>query len=341
MPIGTKKLLLVIALTAILAGSAVAGAYTIFKPPGTETKTPFKVAAFCHSSPGDLVWAAVERGYRAAESALGCQVVLRYAEGDIHKQADMIREAAGGDYNAIITSIEDPTIYDEPIALAKAKGMITVSVFDDDVTQNDRDFFVGPKAGPSGELCDYYVAWKRCQLADDRGHLFDGAKILYAAEDPSMVYVILAKQAIQDYCTYKNYNVEINEIECTYDLATIEERIRAYLTANPDTDLILGSGCITDTGACLVLENGGFTAGSAPFHYGWVTCLDDARSIQKGFSPAGVSFSASTMGYLAVMNAYFVWENSGIMPKDIRLDPIDVTPQNVGDLIQGLEAGLF
>jgi simple sugar transport system substrate-binding protein len=341
MPVGTKKLLFVIALTAIIAGAAVAGAFTVFQVPGAGTTNSFKVAAFCHSSAGDLVWAAVERGYRAAESALGCKVVLRYAEGDIHKQADMIREAAAGDYNAIITSIEDPTIYDDPIALAKAHGMVTVAVFDDDVTPNARDIFVGPKAGPNGELCDYYVAWKRCQLADDRGHLFDGAKILYAAEDPSMVYVILAKQAIQDYCKYKNYKVTINEIECTYDLATIEERIRAYLTANPDTDLILGSGCITDTGACLVLENGGYTAGTAPYHYGWVTCLDDARSIQKGYSPAGVAFSASTMGYLAVMNAYFIWKNPGVMPKDIRLDPLDVTPQNVGALIDGLSSGLF
>lgn len=336
-----EQIIIVVVIVGVVCG--VTG-YIVAPKKAAETSLPgegFKIIGFTHTDPGDICWEIIESGAEAAAEQLGASFVMRYFEGSLEDQANAIRVAAEGDADLILTSIIDPYLFDDPIQLCINNGKTVMAWIDDDLmTENPRQGIITYPSLRGRGGADYYAAWVRMEELEKDMYLHDGLKMVVPACDLTADYCIEVIDAVNTYLEeggYKDYTVDI--IETTFDLGTIEERERAYFVGHPDVEIVLTTGWISSTGVVLAMEHTEMEPGDV-IHYSWVLNDIDARGIEEGYSQKGITFSPASIGYLSVLDGFFV-ATTGLRAVEAEIDLIWIDQSNVGEFIEGIAEFFF
>ncbi len=301
-------------------------------PPPLDT---IKVAFVCHGNPADACWIAYHNGADAlAERLRNVEVVYRYSVEDIALQVDMMGEEIARGVDAIIVSIADATALDEPIQEARDAGIVVIAYDCDDpegADGNARQAFVTSSV-TGGGLC-YDTGYLRGQLVGDymSDHGITDADIFRPNEGPGATWSEAEKEGFRDGTAEKGYTTGVDyfehEIEAGYDVAIAEERIRAYLVAHPETDLLVPVGGCTSIASVLAEEALEMEAGELPI-WSWPHGEVDARGIESGLVIAGVTDSHSSVGAVALYEAVMAVQ-FGVGPVDVTMPLVVVDETNI------------
>jgi len=303
-----------------------------------------KVAFICHGSSEDPCWIAYHNGAKAlAERLRNVEVVFRYAAEDIPKQVDMIREEIARGVDAIIVSIADKDALDAPIQEARDAGIVVIAYDCDDpegAEGNARQAFVTSSV-TGGGLC-YDTGYLRGQLVADYG-IPEGGHIFFPNEGPGATWSEACKQGFIDALAERGYiegvDYYLDEIEATYSVETAEERIRAYLVAHPEVDILVPCGGCTSIASVLAEEALGMEPGEVPI-FSWPHGDVDARGIREGLVIAGVTDSHSSVGAICLYEAVMAVE-FGVGPIDVTMPLVVVDQSNIDEWAPGWENMLY
>lgn len=303
-----------------------------------------KVAFVCHGNPADACWVAYHNGAEAlAERLRNVEVVYRYSVEDIVLQVDMVREEIVRGVDAIIVSIAHETALDEPIQEARDAGIVVIAYDCDDpegAAGNARQAFITSSI-TGGGLC-YDTGYLRGLLVGDYG-VPAGGDIFTPNEGPGASWSMDAQQGLLDGLEEKGYiegvDFFVHEIDASYDVATAEERIRAYLVAHPETDILVPVGGCCSIASVLAEEALEMEPGELPI-FSWPHGEVDARGIQSGLVIAGVTDSHSSVGAIALYEAVMAVQ-FGFGPVDVTMPLVVVDESNIDQWAAGWEAMLY
>lgn len=278
---------------------------------GTWALVPSKVAKvekpgeglrfdFINQASGeDPVFAAVKQGIKDFCEPMGIKFVSRSAEGDVSKVPRWIDDAVAAGSDGIILSAWIPELIEDSVVNAINSGVPVVSTIID--PGGSRTAFVGV-----GDL--HALGEMKAEPLDP--YLSEGSKVLAVHEEISMRSLAYKDAAIEHWENDVGIHVEVTDLEATNDIATIESRVLAELTAHPgEYDAILAMGGVTTAGSVLAEKDAGLEPGELP-----ITGLDflapTIDGIREGYVIGVVSWQPYESGYIpaAILYPLVKWE---------------------------------
>jgi len=276
-----------------------------------------------HAPDSDSWWNVIKNALKNAEHDLGVKVEYRNpASGDIADMARIIEQASASNPTGIITTIADFNVLETPIKNAIAKGIPVITVNSGTAEQSKKlgalmhigqpEYEAGKGAGERAKaagvtkfVCvNHYItntaSIERCQGYADGLGVKLGDQMLDSGMDPTDVY----------------------------------NRLKAFLTAHPDTNGILTLGPNSADPTIKLLRD----TGSASKYKSFISFDldgDIAKAIKDGTMEAAIDQQPYLQGYLPVV---FLTEYAryGVIPSNnVNTGPGFVTKKNI-DLVQKL-----
>jgi simple sugar transport system substrate-binding protein len=285
--------------------------------------------AFVTHGGDDPFWATVKRGVEDAAEVIGCKITFSLDGGDLAAQRKSFDEAVASNPDGIALVINDESAWDKPVQDAIDSG-IPVCGFDNDdpkgAAGNARIFYVGSDDYAGGIA----IGQKLIIIAQDMGIDLASATAAMPAETIGATYVNQrsagVNKAFEDFgMTTKLEIVDAGGLERT----VVEERMTAYLLANPDVTFLLGAGSICTEMLGASLKGAGIDPG-AVISGGFGTLTGTIEGIKEGYVHATVDQQPYLAGYLTLVSLHL---NSlyGLAPQ-INTGGGIVTKDNIGVL---------
>jgi len=196
---------------------------------------PLDIVFTHHSSASNTFWQAVQKGFEDACGKISaeCQMIFTQTEGSVQEQLANMEAALARQPDAILTSIVDNTALDEIIERARDAGLVVIGVNVDDLegaAGNARQAFVGQGFLPAG----YSPSEAQSANFPEDGPI----KILVGVSASGQNWSEQRAQGVINFIeAYKVANpdreVTWERIDSGTDLATVGDRVGAYLGANP------------------------------------------------------------------------------------------------------------
>jgi simple sugar transport system substrate-binding protein len=276
-----------------------------------------------HAPDSDSWWNTIKNALKNAEHDLGVKVEYRNpSTGDIADMARIIEQASASNPTGIITTIADFDVLQSSIKGAIAKGIPVVTVNSGTAEQSKKlgallhigqpEYDAGKGAGLRAKaagvtkfLCvNHYItntaSVERCQGYADGLGVKLGDQMVDSGLDPTQVY----------------------------------NKVKAYLTAHPDTDGLLTLGPNSADPTIKLLRDMG-TAGKFKSFISFDLDGDIAQAIKDGIMEAAIDQQPYLQGYLPIV---FLTEYAryGVIPaNNINTGPGFVTKKNIA-LVQKL-----
>jgi len=184
-----------------------------------------------HAPDSDSWWNTIKNGLALAGSQVGAEVEYRNPPtGDIADMARIIEQAAASNPDGIITTLADPDVLNGPITNAVAKG-IPVIIINSGTPEQAADvgalMYIGQPEYDAG-------------LAAGQRAKRDGVGSFVCVNH------VVSNPVVGERCRgfADGLGVELGEsmIDSGQDPAEIKNKVKAYLSANPDTDAVLTLG---------------------------------------------------------------------------------------------------
>ena len=289
-----------------------------------------------HSSASNTFWQAVKKGFDDACERIdaNCQMIFTQTEGAVQEQLANMEAALARQPDAILTSIVDNTALDEIIQRARDAGVIVIGVNVDDLegaNGNARQAFIG-----QGFLAAGY-SLGRAQSANfpDEGPI----KVLVGISAPGQNWSEQRGGGVlrfmEDYAAANpDREVTFERIDSGTDLATVGDRVGAYLGANPDTTAYFDTG-FWHAAVARVLADRGVAPGEVLLG-GFDLVPEAVEQMQNGYIQVQVDQQPYMQGFMPVMQVYLA-ETVGLAPADIDTGQGIVTPADA-DAIMDLSA---
>ncbi|MEM7444637.1 MAG: sugar ABC transporter substrate-binding protein [Pseudomonadota bacterium] len=294
-----KKLLLTSVALVAIAGTAQAERYVMVT----------------HTQGTDPFWPVVERGGRDAAEDLGVDFEYNFApSGDMSDMAQLIEAATATQPDGIIVSLPDPDALGGAIQDAVDAGIPVITMNSGlessaglgalmHVGQPERDagFAAGQRAmaeGVTKGLCLNQEAFNTA-LVDRCSGYFDAM------------------------------GAELNQIDVSNDVAQIETRTAAALTADPEIDGLLAVGPHVCAAAATAVEEVG-----ADVH---LACFDLSPEVMNLIEAGDVSFTIDQQqylqGYMPVVVLHLYNNHAGMLPgANVPSGPGFVDASNAGSV---------
>ena len=281
-----------------------------------------------HSSASNTFWQAVKKGYDDACERVdaNCQMIFTQTEGAVQEQLANMEAALAREPDAILTSIVDNTALDELIQRARDAGVIVIGVNVDDLEGADgnaRQAFVGQGFLPAG----YSLGQAQSANFPEEGPI----NVLVGISAPGQNWseqrgggVIAFMEDFGEENPDREVNVE--RIDSGTDLATVSDRVGAYLAANPDTTAYFDTG-FWHAGVARVLADRGVEPGEVllggfdlvpeaveQMQAGYIQVQVDQQPYMQGFMPVIMVYQAVTVG---LVPAYINTGEALVYPADV------------------------
>lgn len=276
-----------------------------------------------HAPDSDSWWNTIKNALKNAEHDLGVKVEYRNpSTGDIADMARIIEQATASNPTGIITTIADYNVLESAIKGAVAKGIPVITVNSGTAEQSKKlgalmhigqpEYDAGKGAGERAKaagvtkfLCvNHYItntaSVERCQGYADALGVKLGDQMLDSGLDPTGVY----------------------------------NKVKAYLTAHPDTNGILTLGPNSADPTIKLLRD----TGSASKYKSFISFdldSDIAQAIKDGIMESAIDQQPYLQGYLPVV-LLTEYARYGVMPaNNINTGPGFVTKKTIA-LVQKL-----
>nr|MBA3326396.1 substrate-binding domain-containing protein [Paracoccaceae bacterium] len=232
----------------------------------------------------------------------------------VQEQLANMEAALARQPDAILTSIVDNTALDEIIQRARDAGVVVIGVNVDDLkgaAGNARQAFVGQGFLPAG----YSLGEAQSANFPEDGPI----KVLVGVSAPGQNWSEQRAQGVIDFIeAYKAANpdreVTWERIDSGTDLATVGDRVGAYLGANPDTTAYFDTG-YWHAAVARVLADRGVPPGEVLLG-GFDLVPEVVEQMQSGYVQVQVDQQPYMQGFLPVMQVYLA-ETIGLAPADI------------------------
>jgi len=292
-----------------------------------------------HSSASNTFWQAVQRGFNDACERIdaNCQMIFTQNEGAVQEQLANMEAALAREPDAILTSIVDNTALDEIIQRARDSGVIVIGVNVDDLegaSGNARQAFVGQGFLPAG----YSLGQAQSANFPEEGPINVLVGISAPGQNWSEQRGAGVISFMEDYAEANpDREVNIERIDSGTDLATVSDRVGAYLAANPDTTAYFDTG-YWHAGVARVLADRGVEPGEVLLG-GFDLVPEAVEQMQAGYIQAQVDQQPYMQGFMPVMQVYLA-DTVGLAPADIDTGQGIVTPEDADTIMELSEQGL-
>jgi simple sugar transport system substrate-binding protein len=257
-----------------------------------------------HSSAANTFWQAVKKGFEDACGKIDahCQMVFTQNEGSIDQQVANMQAAIASNPTALLTTVVDANAYSQVLADARAKGVLVIAV-NVDALVND------PKAIPHAFIGQGFVAAGHA-LGKALGDKFPAEgpiKVMVGVSAPGQSWseqrAAGVMQFLDEYkAAHPERQVTYEKMDSGTDIATVADRVGAYLNANPDTTAYYDTGYWV-AGLGRVLQD----RGVAPGKYllgGFDVVPDVLTQVKAGYVQAVVDQQPYMQGFMPVMEVY-------------------------------------
>ncbi|MBO6894524.1 MAG: substrate-binding domain-containing protein, partial [Roseibium sp.] len=213
----------------LIAMAAAAVAFTGLTAPSYAEGERFVLIS--HAPDSDSWWNTIKNGLALAGEQVGAEVEYRNPPtGDIADMARIIEQTAASNPDGIITTLADPDVLSGPIQNAVAKG-IPVIIINSGTPEQAADvgalMYVGQPEYDAG-------------LAAGQRAKRDGIGSFLCVNH------VVSNPVVGERCRgfADGLGVELGDsmIDSGQDPAEIKNKVKAYLTANPDTEAVLTLG---------------------------------------------------------------------------------------------------
>ena len=303
---------------------------------GAMAQEPLDIVFTHHSSASNTFWQAVQKGFDDAcgKIAANCQMIFTQTEGAVQEQLANMEAALARQPDAILTSIVDNTALDEIIQRARDAGVIVIGVNVDDLegaAGNARQAFIGQGFLPAG----YSLGEAQSANFPAEGPI----KVLVGVSAPGQNWSEQRAQGVMNFLEdYKAANpdreIAWERIDSGTDLATVGDRVGAYLGANPDTTAYFDTG-YWHAAVARVLADRGVEPGKVLLG-GFDLVPEVVEQMKTGYVQVQVDQQPYMQGFMPVMQVYLS-KTVGLAPADIDTGQGIITP-DMADSIMELAA---
>src|SRR5438105_7144944 len=252
-----------------------------------------KVAVVTHGDTGSF-WSVFKKGVDQAQSDLkarGVSVQQVYANNDVSKQVNGIKNAIASKVNVIATSVPDASALKDSLTTAASKGIEIITV--------------NSGLGAFDSLKTYMVHVGQTEDAAGQG----AGKQFNAAGAKNLVVLIhessnagLTQRAAGAKKTFKGTTKTLLIPNATSDLPGTQQKIKAYFQANKKTDAFLALNPDVATAALTAVPSG-TKIGTFDLSPGVIT------AVQQGKILFAIDQQQYLQGYLPVVFAYLFVNN--------------------------------
>jgi simple sugar transport system substrate-binding protein len=286
---------------------------------------PLDIAFTVHSSASNTFWQAVQKGYEDACAKVGatCQMVYVQTDGSVQEQVANMEAALSRSPDALITSIVDNTAFDDVIQRARDAGVIVIASNVDDLegaAGNARQAFVGQGFVPAG----YSLAEAQSANFPADGPLHVLVGVSGPGQNWSEQRALGITNFLDEYIAANpDREITYEKIDSGLDLATVSDRVGAYLAANTNTNAYFDTG-FWHAGVARVLADRGIPPGQVLLG-GFDLVPDVIEQMEAGYIQVQVDQQPYMQGFLPVMEVYLA-KTVGLSPTDIDTGQGIVTP---------------
>lgn len=300
-----------LAKTFALAVTLVAAPFVIAGAASAEGERYILVS---HAPDSDSWWNTIKNGIALAGKQMGVTVEYRNPPtGDLADMARIIEQAAASKPDGIITTLADFDVLSGPIRAAVDQG-IDVIIMNSGTPEQTREvgalMFVGQPEYDAG-------------LAAGMRAKGDGIKSFVCVNH------VISNTVVADRCRgfADGLGIELGDsmIDAGQDPAEIKNRVKAYLTANPDTQAVLTLGPTSADPTIQALQEMG-TAGS--LYFGTFDLgTEIVKAIKDGTIKWGIDQQPFLQAYLPVV-ILTNYDRYGVLPgNNINSGPGFVTKE--------------
>ncbi|MBF9060375.1 substrate-binding domain-containing protein [Rhodobacterales bacterium HKCCSP123] len=241
-----------------------------------------------HAPDSDSWWNTIKNGLALAGEQMGVTVEYRNPPtGDLADMARIIEQAAASGPDGIITTLADPDVLSGPISAAVDAG-IDVIIINSGTPEQAREvgalMYVGQPEYDAG-----YAAGLRA-AGDGVGSFLC---VNHYINSPS------STQRCQGFADGLGIDLGNQMIDSGQDPSEIQNRVMAYLNANPDTDAVLTLGPTSADPTILALEEMGL---AGDIYFGTFDLGDNiVQAIRDGVIQWGIDQQPYLQAYLPVI----------------------------------------
>jgi simple sugar transport system substrate-binding protein len=279
-----------------MAATAVAAATLV----GAAQAEGERYVLVSHAPDSDSWWNTIKNGLALAGEQMGVTVEYRNPPtGDLADMARIIEQAAASGPDGIITTLADPSVLSGPIRAAVDSG-IDVIIINSGTPEQAREvgalMYVGQPEYDAG-----YAAGLRA-AGDGVGSFLC---VNHYISSPS------STERCQGFADGLGIDLGNQMIDSGQDPAEIQNRVMAYLNANPDTDAVLTLGPTSADPTILALEQMGL---SGDIYFG---TFDLGENIVQGIRDGVIQWGIDQQPYLQAYLPIVVLANYhrfGVLP---------------------------
>ncbi len=300
---------------------------------------PLDIVFTVHSGASNTFWQAVQKGYEDACSKLAanCQMVYVQTDGSVQEQVANMEAAIARTPDALITSIVDNNAFDDVIKRARDAGIVVIASNVDDLegaAGNARQAFIGQGFVPAG----YSLAaaqWKNMPAEGD-------LHILVGVSAPGQNWSEQRALGVTNFLDEQiaanpDRKITYEKIDSGTDLATVGDRVGAYLSANPNTNAYFDTG-FWHAAVGRVLADRGVEPGKVLLG-GFDLVPEVLEQMKAGYVQVQVDQQPYMQGFMPVMQVYLA-KTVGLSPADIDTGQGIVTPDMVDAIMELSAKGL-
>lgn len=322
-----------------LKSMAAAMAFMATTAPAALAQEGMNIVFTHHSSASNTFWQAVQRGFNDACERVNanCQMIFTQTEGAVDQQLANMEAALARNPDALLTSIVDDNAFDNNLQRAVDRGITVIGVNVDDsegAAGNPRQAFVGQGFRPAG----YSLGQAMSENFPDEGPIQALVGVSAPGQNWSELRAAGVIDFIEDYADANpDREVTYERIDSGTDLATVADRVGAYLNANPETTVYFDTG-FWHAAVARVLADRGVEPGEVLLG-GFDLVPEVLEQMENGYIQVQVDQQPYMQGFMPVMQAYLV-ETAGLAPADIDTGQGIVTPEDVASIMELSEQGL-
>jgi simple sugar transport system substrate-binding protein len=219
----------------------------------------YRIAALSHCSAGHPFWEVVHKGVEDA-AALFPDLEVDFicvppgkSEDPISHLANLESAIAAG-YDAIIVTILDETMFDEPIEKAMKKGIAVLGYNVDDplgAKGNTRMNYIGH------DMIDMH--YRAAKIETETLELKPGDHVVITNDSPGAGWSELSVLGHKEFC--EEYGLDYEIIIGSTEIAEGETIIHSYLSAHRETKSVMAAGWMLGVGAANAIKALGYKPG--------------------------------------------------------------------------------
>ncbi|MBA7526834.1 hypothetical protein ES705_19004 [subsurface metagenome] len=304
--------------------------------PAAVEETPSEEFTFTyvdHGDPADPFHAKIVKGWKEAAEALGVKTTEQFAYGDLAKTIDYTDAAIAANVDGILIFSVDPEGLHPSIQAAIEKGIPVVLVSSRDTVYGPEDVpFVGFDLEEQGHTLGKYIAnqLEASQLVNDVNVVFFAeflapysttrrAGFLRALDDVEITYVAS----------------DINEVGV--DLGVVVDKIKSYMLAYPETNVLIGLGSLTTPAGGMVLQDLEYEPGKVKWA-GFDLMDETVVAIQAGYGASNVD-EVFNYGFLSC-NVLYLRAKYNFVVGDLPITTVMVDSNNIDEYLKWVDLGI-